>query len=642
MHRRAIPVGVLLALALLPGAVAARPRGTAPPAAARVEAILAALDRAATADLWPGYDPRATPILLFDGESTWLVRHPSPPTGFPGGFVAVKGAKGLFMMPGRHPEVKANTSVTFAGVPTATVIADGAASSDDVARLAVHEIFHVFERARHPDWIANEADLFTYPVDDARALAGRRLEWVALRRALDASDEAGAACWAGAAVTARRERFARLGKAAAAYERGSELNEGLATYVEERAARSLGGPAWQPPPLDAEEFPADQFRARTYRSGAALGRLLDRFAPGWRERLEAGPTHPLDAILGDALAARAPATEPAPPCTFTDAETAAAAARARDDVARVASSRDERLRAFLDEPGYVILIEPAEGTLNVKGFDPLNATALGGGQVLHSRFLEITTPFGDGTILGRPSLTLGTGAEPLFAGLRRITLTGLAVAPTVKHGADGVAIVAEGVSLRFARASVRDDGTTLFVKVGAPGADTDTDPVRGVPPGAAGTSLTEVGDPLPEFTLTGLDGAPLSSSTFRGRAGVLMFWATWCPACRAELPRVEMDLWRRFESPELAFVAAARGQNAGEVQPFREQNRYTMPMALDPDRSAFAKFATQDIPRLYVVSPDGSILFQMVGFDEEGFAEAQAILERELTALRTRNGGGGR
>jgi thiol-disulfide isomerase/thioredoxin len=117
-----------------------------------------------------------------------------------------------------------------------------------------------------------------------------------------------------------------------------------------------------------------------------------------------------------------------------------------------------------------------------------------------------------------------------------------------------------------------------------------------------------------------------------------MFWATWCPACRAELPRVERDLWRRFDSPQLAFVAAARGQTAGEVRPFREQNRYTMPMALDLDKSAYARFATQGIPRLYVASPDGIILFQMVGFDEKRFAEAQAIVERETAALRARGG----
>ena len=641
MTCRGTRFGLLLAAALVIGAggawragvLAARSRGGAADDSTRVEAVLAALDRAAGAKLWPGYDPRATPILLYDGQRTWLARHPTPPPEF----VAVKGARGLLAMPGRHTAINANTSVTFAGVATATIMADGAAPPEEVARLAAHEIFHVFERARHPDWVANEADLFTYPVDDAAALAGRRLEWEALRRALDAGDDPRAACWAGAAAAARRDRFARLGDAAAAYERGNELNEGLATYVEERAARALAGDGWRPAPLDPAECAADQFRARTYRSGAALGRLLDRLAPGWTTRLEAGPTRPLDAILTEALAARAAETGTATPCVFTEAETAAARSRAAGDVAAIAAERAARLREFLDRPGYVIVVEPAEGALLAKGFDPLNATPVGDGQVLHDRYLVIGSPFGDGKILDRPALTFGAAAHPLFPGFRRLTITGLPGRPEVTHDAEGVGIAAPGVTMHFRRTSARDDGTTLFVRVGAPEVGGDA----AAAPGAPETSLTTVGDPVPGFSVTGLDGASIASATLQGKVAIVMFWATWCPACRAELPRVEKDLWRRFDSPQLAFLAIARGQNAGEVRPFREQNRYTMPMALDLDKSAYAKFATQGIPRLYVVSPAGKILFQMVGFDEKRFVEAQAIVERETTALRAGGGAPG-
>jgi thiol-disulfide isomerase/thioredoxin len=615
------------------GLLPARDRGGTSRTSTRVEAVLAALDRAAAADLWPDYDPRLTPILLYDGQRTWLARHPSPPPEF----VAVKGARELRAMPGRHAAVNSNTSITFAGVATATVMADGAASPEELARLAAHEIFHVFERSRHPDWVANEADLFTYPVEDAAALAGRRLEWEALRRALDAGDDPRAACWAGVAAAARGDRFARLGDAAAAYERGNELNEGLATYVEERAARALGGDGSRPAPLDPAEFAADQFRARTYRSGAALGRLLDRLAPGWTMRLEAGPTRPLDAILTEALAARAPAAGAATPCVFAETETAAARTRATADVAAIGAERATRLREFLDRPGYVIVVETAEGTLQAKGFDPLNATPVGGGQVLHERYLELGSPFGEVSILDRPALTVGAGAHPLFPGVRRLMITGLPGRPEVTHDAEGVGIAAPGVTMHFRRTSARDDGTTLFVHVGAPEVGGDA----AAAPGAPENSLTQVGDPVPEFSVTGMEGAPIASTTLQGKVAIVMFWATWCPACRAELPRVEKDLWRRFDSPQLAFLAIARGQNAGDVRPFREQNRYTMPMALDLEKSAYAKFATQGIPRLYVASPEGKILFQMVGFDEKRFAEAQAIVERETAALRARGGAPG-
>lgn len=40
------------------------------------------LDRLATRAIWPGFDPRAVPVALYDGERTILARHPDPPSGF--------------------------------------------------------------------------------------------------------------------------------------------------------------------------------------------------------------------------------------------------------------------------------------------------------------------------------------------------------------------------------------------------------------------------------------------------------------------------------------------------------------------------------------------------------------------------------
>ncbi|OJU91053.1 MAG: redoxin [Burkholderiales bacterium 66-5] len=36
----------------------------------------------------------------------------------------------------------------------------------------------------------------------------------------------------------------------------------------------------------------------------------------------------------------------------------------------------------------------------------------------------------------------------------------------------------------------------------------------------------------------GLDGAPMGMAVFRGRPLLLNFWATWCPPCVQELPRL--------------------------------------------------------------------------------------------------------
>lgn len=43
----------------------------------------------------------------------------------------------------------------------------------------------------------------------------------------------------------------------------------------------------------------------------------------------------------------------------------------------------------------------------------------------------------------------------------------------------------------------------------------------------------------PLFSVRKLDGTVVNSAEFRGSVVVLDYWATWCPACRREMPDLE-------------------------------------------------------------------------------------------------------
>ncbi|MFY9726834.1 MAG: hypothetical protein WB579_19115 [Bryobacteraceae bacterium] len=403
-------------------------------AASPVFALVGEFDRIAAQPLWPGFDARKTPLELYDGANTYLFRHPAPPPEF----APVEGHPGFMMFPGRHRTMRANTAAEVGGVMTATL--EGADIT--LAPVLVHECFHVFQAREHPSWTANEATLFTYPIDDAGALALARLELEAMSRALAAPQPA---CWAARVQKLRQERFARLPADAVAYERGNELHEGLAQYVEGMAAGRKE--------VRFRQFAAGEVRARGYVAGEALARLLDRLDPGWKSKV----ANSLDDLL--------PAAD-ATACDFTQAERQAAEAQARVDVGKLERERSELMQAFDSQPGWRVTVEAASGKpLLLGGFDPMNVTRLSEHLILHKRMLKLHNDSGSLEILNHGSITEAAGAHPLFDGARRWTTAGLPAKPEVRQDGARVTVTTPVLNLAFSSAQVEWQVESLTIRL---------------------------------------------------------------------------------------------------------------------------------------------------------------------------------
>ncbi|HEX4497713.1 MAG TPA: hypothetical protein VIE43_18715 [Thermoanaerobaculia bacterium] len=411
-------------------------------------AVLAEFDHLAVLPLWPRFDPRQIPVAIYDGERTILVRHPSPPAEF-------KPDGDLRVFPGRHEAMNANTAVDLGGVKTATLEVDPKAgrSARDWASILTHETFHVFQRQHHPTWEADEGELFLYPVNDASLLAARRLETEGFRRALAAADAREAACWTGQALKQRRERFGRMTPGAVGYERGTELNEGLANFVENL---SLG--KTQGPDLPALEYGAEAIRNRAYAIGYAEAALLGRFDPTWRQTLEDGKAPSLDELLAKTIAGK-----PAAACAFPPAGIAAAGERAKADVQQLDKSRRESLDAFLKRPGWRIEIVAAAHPLSLHGFDPLNVSLVAKGEILHRRYLELGDKESSLKVLDAQALTEAAGEHPLFNGVKDLRMTGLAAEPKVRQDGDFTVIEAAGLTAKLKGAKVEKGDGSLKV-----------------------------------------------------------------------------------------------------------------------------------------------------------------------------------
>ena len=72
--------------------------------------------------------------------------------------------------------------------------------------------------------------------------------------------------------------------------------------------------------------------------------------------------------------------------------------------------------------------------------------------------------------------------------------------------------------------------------------------------------------PVPAVPIPRLGGGALDLASFRGKVVLVNFWATWCPACRTELPI--LDRLAGNGRADLAVVAITTDRDRSLVAPF--------------------------------------------------------------------------
>jgi peroxiredoxin len=144
------------------------------------------------------------------------------------------------------------------------------------------------------------------------------------------------------------------------------------------------------------------------------------------------------------------------------------------------------------------------------------------------------------------------------------------------------------------------------------------------------STLTKVGQIAPDFEVTKLDETKFRLSDFRGKVIVASFFATWCPPCQRTLPLLNKTVWREIKDERFVMLAIAREQTEAEVRPFQQEHGLTFSFATDPNRTAFAKYATKGIPRLYVITPGGRIAYQFQGYDEDEIPKIKDTVKKLL------------
>lgn len=128
-------------------------------------------------------------------------------------------------------------------------------------------------------------------------------------------------------------------------------------------------------------------------------------------------------------------------------------------------------------------------------------------------------------------------------------------------------------------------------------------------PAASGSSVAAPvpGHMAPGFTLSGLAGRSISLRSLRGHPVLVNFWATWCPACRREMPLLEKT-YRDLSHRGLVVLGVDNQEDAASVRVYTRQAGATYPMVLDSSGTAEGQYDLGFLPNSYLIGPDGRIM----------------------------------
>jgi len=141
------------------------------------------------------------------------------------------------------------------------------------------------------------------------------------------------------------------------------------------------------------------------------------------------------------------------------------------------------------------------------------------------------------------------------------------------------------------------------------------------------------GETAPGFSVDTIDGRHFSLEEEKGKIVLLSFFATSCPPCREELPHLEREIWARYRGEHFSLLAIGREHTTEELKPFAEKFGLSFPMAADPGRKIYSKYAEAYIPRLFLIGGDGKVLFESSGFTPEEFENMRKTLGSAIEKL---------
>jgi peroxiredoxin len=128
-------------------------------------------------------------------------------------------------------------------------------------------------------------------------------------------------------------------------------------------------------------------------------------------------------------------------------------------------------------------------------------------------------------------------------------------------------------------------------------------------------SLQQVyGQNAPDFTLTDIYDKQHRLSDYKGSNVLIVYWATWCPYCRREIPHLNL-MQKRVPESRLKILAITN-ENKSVVRDFADSHNmlYTALIGNNSLPRLYQIVPAAGIPSAIFIDPEGKIKFITVGY----------------------------
>ncbi|HLJ66260.1 MAG TPA: TlpA disulfide reductase family protein [Chloroflexota bacterium] len=142
------------------------------------------------------------------------------------------------------------------------------------------------------------------------------------------------------------------------------------------------------------------------------------------------------------------------------------------------------------------------------------------------------------------------------------------------------------------------------------------------------SSLLQVGQKAPDFTLKDVLGLKYNLASQRGHVVFLEFFAVWCPNCQAEAPTIErlantyesrgVRVWTVLANPygkdyDTSNRTDLRLADRGDLAWYARQFKATYPALVDPKFATVNQYGVNSYPGLYIIDKQGKVSFASMG-----------------------------